>query len=53
MKIDQILPIKTLKFIMAQENHSQIATVITDHNPLILKIFAEDHEIDEVYRTIH
>ena len=37
---------------VTQENHSQITLVITDHHPLILIFFAEDHEIHKIiYKT--
>ena len=38
---------------MAQENHSEIAIIKSDHNSIILIIFAEDHKIDEIHKTIH
>ena len=31
----------------------KVATLITDHNPLILISFTEDLKIDEVHKTIH
>ena len=44
---------KTLKAIIAQENHSQLAIVKTDYYPLILKNFVDDHQIDETHKTLH
>ena len=38
---------------VTQENHSQITLVITDHHPLILIFFAEDHQIDEIHKIIY
>ena len=39
--------------ILAQENHSQLTIIITDHNPLILIVFAEDHQVEIFHNTIH
>ena len=39
---DQDLPNKIFEVITAQENHFQIAITISDHNPLIETITAED-----------
>ena len=43
---------KTFKGIIAQKNHSQTAIVITDHNQPIQIVFAEDHQIDDILKTI-
>ena len=40
------------KVTTAQQNHFQIAKVVTDHNPSIEIIFAEDHEIDKIHKII-
>ena len=38
---------------IAQVNHSQIATVLTNYNPPNEIIFAEDHQIDGIHNITH
>ena len=52
-KKNQNLPNKSIQSMIAQVNHSQIATVLTNYNPLTKIIFAEDHQIDEIHIMIH
>ena len=50
----RIYRIKTLKVKkIAQDNHSQTALVITDHNTSTQTIFGYYHQIDEIHKTIH
>ena len=39
--------------IVHQKKSFKVATLITDHNPLILINFTEDLQIDEVHKTFH
>ena len=38
---------------MHKQNHSQLALVIADHNPLITLVFVQDHQIVENQKNTH
>ena len=54
MKTGQVLPkTKIFRISIAQENYFQRAIAKTGHNPLILLIFAKDHQFDEIHKSNH
>ena len=44
---------KEFTLITAQENHLQIAITLSDHNPLIRTITAEDLQTDGIHKIVH
>ena len=53
MKKNSIYRTQTIEVKTAHENHTQLLSVIPDHNPLILIVFVEDHKIDKIHLTLH
>ena len=53
MKRDQNLSNKTFKATTAQENHFQIATIITVHDPPIELNFTEHNQREETHEILH